>query len=147
MVANLKTDDTEFFQTPDIPFTAEKYPMLTWHFVGKEDMPAVELDSLFEITDTDFVFGPSLSAGSDAEVPVNPSTRSDAVVKVDTLAPTVTLEGAALSGDATYYYQPLTVSAADNGSGLARAISEWRGGRKRRDDRCGRYAGRDRQPR
>lgn len=119
VVANLKTDDTEFFQTPDIPFTAEKYPMLTWHFVGKEDMPAVELDSLFEITDTDFVFGPSLTAGSDAEVPVNPSTRSDAVLKVDTLAPTVTLEGAALSGDATYYYQPLTVSAADNGSGLA----------------------------
>ena len=52
-------------------------------------------------------------------MPVNPSTRSDAVLKVDTLAPTVTLEGAALSGDATYYYQPLTVSAADNGSGLA----------------------------
>lgn len=112
--ATVKNDNV-----PEMIFPAEKSSLLTWHFVGKEGMPAVELDSLFEITHTDFVFGPSLTAGSDAEVPVNPSTRSDAVLKVDTLAPTVTLEGAALSGDATYYYQPLTVSAADNGSGLA----------------------------
>lgn len=97
----------------------EKTPAFTYHFVAKE---GVEGQPAFDIISE----STTLSVGYVTSNPDDAKTLLDAyqleyssIPQVDTLAPTIQVEGAAPEEETTYYYQPLTVSAVDSGSGLA----------------------------
>lgn len=97
----------------------EKTPLFTFHFVAKED---VEGTPTFSIDPTSTMELGYISSGSDAVYHMtdpDPDAEINAALTVDTLAPTITLEGGQYDGTATFYYQPIAVAATDNGSGLA----------------------------
>lgn len=92
----------------------EKTALFTCHFVAKEGMEGVP----------QFYFdGCYLNLGhmgtlEDTLTVDAFNVQNNSTLTVDTLAPVITVEGSVPAEGTTYYYQPLTVSAEDNGSGL-----------------------------
>lgn len=104
---------------PEMALPAEKTAWFTWHFVGLENMGAVEVNDLFDISCEPFVYGPSSLADPSTNVSIAPTIREDSTLKADSIAPTVTLAGTAVADNASFYYQPVSIKVTDGGSGVA----------------------------
>lgn len=104
-------------QYVDLP--DEKTSVFTYHFVAKdgvEGQPTFDIISESTSLSVGFVTGNPEDAKTLGSAP---ELEYGSIPQVDTKAPTIEVEGSVPTEGTTYYYQPLTVSATDEGSGLA----------------------------